>query len=74
MHVNIGTHIARLRREQNMKQDDLAEKLDVTPQAISKWENGASMPDISLLPKIAETEIDVLESVSPPPTGNVSIA
>ena len=50
MQETIGTTIARLRREHNMKQDELAEMLDVTPQAVSKWENGASMPDISLLP------------------------
>ena len=54
MQENIGANIARLRREHNMKQDELAEMLDVTPQAVSKWENGASMPDIALLPKIAK--------------------
>jgi transcriptional regulator with XRE-family HTH domain len=54
MTENIGTNIAQLRREHNMKQDELAEQLGVTPQAVSKWENGASMPDIALLPKIAE--------------------
>ncbi len=53
MQENIGVKIAELRREHNMKQDELAEMLGVTPQAVSKWENGASMPDISLLPKIA---------------------
>ena len=54
MQENIGAKIAELRREHNMKQDELAEMLGVTPQAVSKWENGASMPDISLLPKIAQ--------------------
>ena len=54
MQENIGANIARLRREHNMKQDELAELLDVTPQAVSKWENGASMPDIALLPKLAD--------------------
>ena len=54
MPEHIGTRIAELRREHSMKQDELAELLGVTPQAVSKWENGASMPDISLLPKIAE--------------------
>ena len=53
MQENIGAKIAELRREHNMKQDELAEMLDVTPQAVSKWENGASMPDIALLPKLA---------------------
>ncbi len=54
MTENIGANIAELRRGHNMKQDELAEMLGVTPQAVSKWENGASMPDIALLPKIAE--------------------
>ena len=54
MTENIGAKIAELRREHNMKQDEFAEQLGVTPQAVSKWENGASMPDIALLPKIAE--------------------
>ena len=42
MTENIGTNIAQLRREHNMKQDELAEQLGVTPQAVSKWENGVS--------------------------------
>lgn len=50
---NIGRKIAELRKLSGMKQDELAEKLGVTPQAVSKWENGASAPDISQLPKIA---------------------
>ncbi len=54
MQENIGTKIAELRKSRGMKQDELAEMLGVTPQAVSKWENGASMPDIALLPKIAE--------------------
>lgn len=51
---NIGRKIAELRRAAGMKQDELAERLGVTPQAVSKWENGVSAPDISLLPEIAE--------------------
>ena len=46
--------IAELRRASGMTQDALAEKLGVTFQAISKWENALSCPDISLLPRIAE--------------------
>ncbi|MBQ1211869.1 MAG: helix-turn-helix transcriptional regulator [Clostridia bacterium] len=37
-----------------MTQLQLAERLGITPQAVSKWENEHSAPDISLLPKIAE--------------------
>jgi len=50
----MGNRIARLRRMKGIKQDELAEQLGVTPQAVSKWENDGSCPDISLLPKLAE--------------------
>lgn len=50
----MGNRIARLRRMKGIKQDELAEKLGVTPQAVSKWENDGSCPDISLLPRLAE--------------------
>lgn len=50
----IGKRIAERRKLKNIKQDELAEKLCVSPQAVSKWENDISCPDISLLPKLAE--------------------
>ncbi len=49
----ISSTISSLRKQQNMTQDSLADKLGVTFQAISKWENGISCPDIGLLPEIA---------------------
>lgn len=45
----IGRFIANLRKEKNMTQMDLANKLGITDRAISKWENGRGMPDLSLL-------------------------
>lgn len=54
MEMTIGKRIAALRREKNLKQDDLAQMLEVSPQAISKWENDQTCPDISLLPKLAK--------------------
>lgn len=45
----IGKFIAECRKERNLTQKELAEKLGVTDKAISKWENGRCMPDISLL-------------------------
>ena len=39
MNTTLGTRIAALRREKEWKQDELAEKLGVSPQAVSKWEN-----------------------------------
>ena len=54
MEMTIGKRIAALRRETNLKQDDLAQMLEVSPQAVSKWENDQTCPDISLLPKLAK--------------------
>lgn len=49
----IGINIKTLRQEKHIKQETLAENLGVSAQAVSKWETGASEPDISLLPKLA---------------------
>ena len=54
MEMTIGKRIAALRREKNLKQDDLAQMLEVSSQAVSKWENDQTCPDISLLPKLAK--------------------
>ena len=45
----IGAFIARCRKEKNLTQMQLAELLGITNQAVSKWENGRGMPDMSLL-------------------------
>ncbi len=45
----IGTFIAQCRKEKNLTQMQLAEQLEITSQAVSKWENGRGMPDVSLL-------------------------
>ena len=50
----LGKRIQELRKKANLKQEDLASKLNVTPQAVSKWENDISSPDISLLSSIAD--------------------
>ena len=44
-----GRFIAERRRELNLTQKDLADKLGITDRAVSKWENGRCMPDLSLL-------------------------
>ena len=49
----IGKRIAEYRKKKNLKQDELAEMLGVSPQAVSKWENDLSCPDISLLPELS---------------------
>lgn len=50
----IGRFIAELRKENKMTQIDLANKLGITDRAISKWENGRGMPDLSLLTPLCE--------------------
>lgn len=52
--TEVGKNIARLRKRENLTQEELANKLGVSPQAVSKWENEQSCPDITLLPKLAE--------------------
>ncbi len=49
----IGKRIEKLRKKIGMTQQSLAEKLDVTDKAVSKWENGAGYPDITVLPKLS---------------------
>ena len=51
--MEIGTIIKRLRREKNITQERLAEYLSLSPQAISRWENGITYPDIATIPAIA---------------------
>lgn len=50
----IGTLIYKLRTKKNLTQKELANKLLVTSQAISKWENGRGIPDIEMLQKLSE--------------------
>ena len=52
---SLGRRIARLRLEHGMTQEHLAGELGVTAQAVSKWENDLSAPDIMLLPTLAHT-------------------
>ena len=51
--MDIGAKIRALRKEKKVTQDELANYLRISPQAISKWETGASSPEIDLLPKLA---------------------
>lgn len=50
----IGENIAHLRRTHGMTQEELAAAIGVTAQSVSKWETGTTMPDIMLLPVIAD--------------------
>ena len=61
----IGKFFLKLRKEKNMTQQELANKLGVTDRAISKWENGRGMPDLSLMkPLCDELGITINELIS----------
>ncbi len=51
--MNIGMQIKALRTEKHATQEELAGQLGVSAQAVSKWETGASLPDVTLLPQLA---------------------
>ena len=58
----IGKFIAELRKEKNMTQEQLAEKMGVTNKSISRWENGKTMPDLSIITILAkELNVEVSE-------------
>lgn len=54
MDMTIGKRIGLLRRQKNLTQEDLASAMGVSPQAVSKWENDQTCPDISALPRLAK--------------------
>ena len=61
--MNIAERIIALRKEKNISQGDLAKKLNVSRQAVSKWEQGLSSPDTAKLIQLAEvfdTEVEYL--------------
>lgn len=53
MQINIGENIRRLRLARGMTQEQLSEVFGVSPQAVSRWENGSACPDVTMLPGIA---------------------
>lgn len=52
--TTLGQRIAQCRKNSSLTQEELAEKCSVTPQAVSKWENDISAPDIALIPVLAK--------------------
>ena len=67
MKLNLGNQIRLNRRRMNLTQEQLAEKFGTSPQAVSRWEIGATYPDIEMLPMIAsffETSVDALLGVT----------
>mgnify|MGYP002508104340 CR=1 FL=1 len=71
MEKTLGKKLCALRKFAELTQEAVAETLGVSPQAVSKWENDFSCPDIMMLPKIARLygiRIDDLFSEEPVPT------
>ena len=65
----IGEFIKKLRQDNNLTQKDLANKYNVTYQAVSKWERGLNIPDISLLKQMSEDfNVSIEELLSGKPT------
>ena len=52
--MDIGARIRESRIKRNLTQEELGQMLNVTPQAISRWENGISLPDVSMIPLLSE--------------------
>lgn len=68
MELRLAENIARFRKSRGYTQEELAKRLSISSQAVSKWENAQSLPDISLLPALAgllETDIDTLMGYIP---------
>ena len=74
MEQTLGKRIVSNRKRMGLTQDQLAEKLGVTAQAVSKWENDQSCPDITMLPRLAEIfgiSTDELLGIEPQPRETV---
>lgn len=70
MTLNIGENIKKLRAEKGVTQEQLGEHLSITSQSVSKWENSITVPDLYLIPAIAEYfEVSIDELFKPNMTG-----
>ena len=54
MKLMIGENIRSYRKKNGLTQEEFAERLGVTYQSVSRWENGATYPDLELIPSISE--------------------
>lgn len=72
----IGLFIAKLRKEKGYTQSTLAEKLNISNRTVSKWENGDGLPDISILPELAnilDVTVDEILSAQRHDTPNITV-
>lgn len=63
MNFNIGSNLKQLRQQKGLTQEQLADIFGISPQAVSRWENNTSYPDITLLPGLAmfyNTSVDAI--------------
>lgn len=75
--MNFGKKIQNLRKREGLTQEELAEKIGVTRQTISKWELGETSPDLNLLDKISKCfgiSLDELASSGTTKNSNVNVA
>lgn len=70
----IGKYIASRRKEKNLTQQQLGDKLFVTDKAVSKWERGLSLPDITILEKLAlELDTDIYSILQVPKKNSINL-
>lgn len=70
----IGKYIAALRKQKNLTQQQLGDKLFVTDKAVSKWERGLSLPDITILEKLADVlDTDICSILQVEKKNNIDI-
>lgn len=69
--IQFGQFVAHLRKEKNITQKELADRLHVTDKAVSKWETGKGFPDLKLLEPLAQelgvSLVELLQGSAPPP-------
>ena len=53
MELKFAERMRKYRRDRDMTQEELAQKIGISPQAVSKWERAEGLPDVTMLPKIA---------------------
>ena len=63
---DVGNQILLLRKQNGFTQDELAEKLGISAQAISKWENGHTLPETAILPLLAKLLNSSIDSILMP--------